>query len=88
MGYLVLRKTKQTYLGYNPLPVERLRFGYVPQKNANTGQTLLHWAIAITSELLLLFSLYLVNVCDTKSAPSPPALTYPMKASDFHLPAP
>ena len=72
MGYLVLRKTKQTYLGYNPLPVERLRFGYVPQKNANTGHTLLHWASPITSDLLmLLFSLHLDTMLLTRPLPLP-----------------
>ena len=80
------QKTKLTPFGLTRFL--RLRFRPVPPKNGNTGHTLLLWASPITSVLLLpLFFLYLVNACGTKSAPFPPALTYHMKASDFHLPA-
>ena len=57
-------------------------------ENGDTSHILLHWSSLITSDLiLLLFFLYLVYDSDTKSAPFPPVLTYPMKANDFHLPA-
>ena len=59
------------------------------EKNGNIDHTLLHRASPLTSDLLLLlllFSLHLSSF-DAKSAPSPPALTYTIDASDFHLPA-